>query len=198
MTPLLLFALQRLGAILVPVNYRLAPPEVQSVVLDAEPSLLIVDEAMFVGEEWRDWLRTCNVPCLALRGEGALSAVDEQSCDPDLAPPFAGRFDDPCMILYTSGTTGVMKGVEITSAMLFGTRSTRRCALSCSPGRIVNFLPLFHTGAWNVLASPVIHHGGTVVLMRKFDAEAVLSCCESEGVTVLFRRADDTGDDGED
>jgi fatty-acyl-CoA synthase len=96
-------------------------------------------------------------------------------------------FDTPCMILYTSGTTGRPKGAIITPGMLFWNSVNTTMRLDILPSdTAVIFMPLFHTGGWNVLTTPFLHRGATLVFLKKFDADRVLELCDSEGVTILF------------
>lgn len=100
---------------------------------------------------------------------------------------FAAQAEDPCMILYTSGTTGFPKGAVISYRMIFWNSVNTGLRLNLTQNDVVlTFLPLFHTGGWNVLTTPCLHRGAKVVLMRKFEADLVLRLSESEKVTVLF------------
>ena len=50
----------------------------------------------------------------------------------------------------------------------------------------LNCMPLFHTGGWNVLLTPVLHHGGTLILFKKFDAKEALDCIIEEKLTLFM------------
>ena len=78
--------------------------------------------------------------------------------------------DDPVFILYTSGTTGFPKGALYSYKMLFwNSINTAMSLLINTESRTVNCMPPFHTGGWNVLTTPFVHHGGYVCMMKKFD-----------------------------
>jgi fatty-acyl-CoA synthase len=91
------------------------------------------------------------------------------------------------MILYTSGTTGKPKGAVITNKMLFWNSINTGLRLNLTQNDVtITFAPFFHTGGWNVLTTPMMHRGATVLLMKKFDADKILQLCDEEQVTILF------------
>lgn len=177
----LFFALQRLGAILVPVNFRLTQREVDHIITDCSPKLILFQEA------YRDIV--ANLPgqpaSLLLQGEKSFSTQLEQSSSEEYA--FTSQENDPVMILYTSGTTGAPKGAILTYKMLFwnSINTTLRLNISQNDCTVI-FLPFFHTGGWNVLTTPFIHRGAKVVFLKKFDADQIMSLSEKEKATILF------------
>jgi len=177
----LFFAVQRLGAILVPINFRFTVSEVEHIVRDSGAKLLVAQKAfaptaMALQHVTRLWNFDGEESlCEAVRG------ADFE------AVPFAGAFEDPAMILYTSGTTGFPKGALISNRMMFWNSINTGLRLNLTQNDVVlSFLPLFHTGGWNVLTTPCLHRGARVVLLRKFDADLILDLTERERVTVLF------------
>lgn len=178
----LFFALQRLGAIMVPVNFRLTQREVNHIVDDSSPRLLIYQAAF--SEIVRN-LPHGDMQTLLLQGpESFAEKILENSF---LSHPFTAEENDPAMILYTSGTTGSPKGALITHKMIFwnSVNTTLRLNISQSDCTVI-FLPFFHTGGWNVLTTPFIHRGAKVVFLKKFDADQILSLSAQEGATLLF------------
>jgi len=157
----LLFACARLGAILVPVNWRLAPPEVAWILDNCRPSVTV--------------------------GAAELAEpLDLSGPTPDVR---AAEVDDatPLMILYTSGTTGRPKGALLTHGSI--TANSLNTTIACdlrADDSTVTYTPLFHTGAVNVLSLPLLHRGGKVVLLPGFDAEAILEWGARERCTILF------------
>lgn len=181
----LFFALQRLGAILVPVNFRLTQREVEHIVGDARPKLLLFQKefAGIIEGLSRD-VRPAH--CEPFIGEGSpISRALNKTTAP--AVPFLAIEDDPCMIIYTSGTTGAPKGAVLSHRMLFwnSINTSLRLNLSQNDSTVI-FLPFFHTGGWNVLTTPFLHRGGKLVFLKKFDGDRILSLCESEKSTILF------------
>jgi fatty-acyl-CoA synthase len=179
-TVVLFCALQRLGAILVPLNFRFAAREVEHVVRDSEPKLLIYQEP-FAGA-----VRGLGSQKL-LAFEGPLGLAGMVAAEPQAGfRAMAGGFEDPVMILYTSGTTGQPKGAVITNKMLFWNSVNTGLSLSLTRAdSAVIFHPLFHTSGWNVLTTPLFHHGGSIVMLRKFEPGRVLDLTERHG-TILF------------
>lgn len=178
----LFFALQRLGAMLVPVNFRFAPREVDHVLVDSGAKLLFIHSSL---QEVAGKL-TSAPKILPLDGAGGLQGM---LFDRVLVEPLevAGEFESPVMILYTSGTTGSPKGALITNKMLFWNSVNTGMRLSITPkDATVIFHPLFHTSGWNVLTTPFLHHGARIVMLKKFDPARVLALCESEKVSILF------------
>lgn len=180
----LFFALQRLGAMLVPVNYRLAAREVDHVLQDSEPKLFFFQKTF--GEAVHK-LTKMPKRTLPFEGEGESLSSLLFSEDPAYLMDMETDFESPCMILYTSGTTGVPKGALITNKMLFwnSVNTAMRLNITQNDAAVI-FHPMFHTSGWNVLTTPFFHHGARIVMLKKFDADRVLALAESEKATILF------------
>ncbi len=184
----LFFATHRLGAILVPINFRLTGREVAHIIEDSEPRLIIREEK---------YSSVIAIACERFLPQGIWSFDGRAGLRPFLlnaaAVPAASamavvsRSQDPCMILYTSGTTGAPKGAMITFDMIHWNSISTGLRLNLNQSDVaVTFSPFFHTSGWNVLVTPFLHRGARTVLIRKFDAEKILELCEQEQVTVLF------------
>ncbi len=177
----LFFALQRLGAILVPINFRFTVSEVEYIVRDSGAKLVVAQEAY-----WSS-VQSLSLKTALWNFDGRDSLVEASRREPAQSREFIADFEDPCMILYTSGTTGFPKGAVISQRMIYWNSINTGLRLNLTQNEVVlSFLPLFHTGGWNVLTTPCLHRGAKIVLLRKFDAELVLRLCEKEKVTVLF------------
>lgn len=176
----LYFALARLAATLVPINFRLTARELTYVVGDASPALIIYEEPFAEAVS-------------AVRSEVEIAAVEEFSdFKKSLTmaapfPSFQSTWKTTALIIYTSGTTGFPKGAMITHEGLFwnSINTTLRLNISQSDSAVI-FLPLFHTGGWNVLSTPFFHRGAHVILTKKFDADQILQLSEKHGCTLLF------------
>jgi fatty-acyl-CoA synthase len=180
----LFFACAKLGALFTPLNWRLAPAELDGVLADAGPRALFYD-------------RACAATAVELRCEAPRFALDEPAAGGRGYEPFVAAgsdspagdpsvtLEDPAMICYTSGTTGLPKGALLSHRqLLFNSLSTELAiGVSASDSSLV-FMPLFHTGGLNCLATPLLHHGGKVVVMGGFDAERALALSASERVTL--------------
>jgi fatty-acyl-CoA synthase len=181
----LFFALQRLGAILVPLNFRLTPRELSHCLEDSEPKLVLY------GREYATIIEQCTglvgvnrIPFLGQNG-----FCDRLSEESALVEGISSTVDDvnAVMIIYTSGTTGAPKGAVMTHQMIFwnSINTTLRLNISQSDSAVI-FLPLFHTGGWNVLTLPFVHRGAKTILVKKFDGEKVLRLTADKKCTLLF------------
>jgi fatty-acyl-CoA synthase len=179
----LLGVVQKTGAILVPINYRLSPSEVAFLVKNAEPSLIIV------ADEYRDLLQ--EVPSLisekTIRFEDFCDFVQTHKNSDTLYKAKVLEETHPAFILYTSGTTGLPKGAIYTHGMMLWNSINTALRLQITFDDInLNVMPPFHTGGWNVLTSPILHAGGTMLMMPKFDAEDVLNQLQSERISIFM------------
>jgi fatty-acyl-CoA synthase len=178
----LFFACQRLGAILVPVNYRLTKAEIQYQVDDAAPALLIYENSY---QEVVDEIDIVDKKILEIDNLVEISRMN--SAPKMLEEQNWVDMNQVSMILYTSGTTGNPKGAMISNKMLFWNSINTGLRLNLTQqDTIITFAPFFHTGGWNVLTTPILHRGGKVLLTKKFEAEKTLKLCEQYGISILF------------
>lgn len=178
-------AAQKANFTLVPINYRLSTPEIEFLLQDAQPSLLIAEDHFLQSlthyldghvdlESWA-WAK---LEVFCDQQKGVLCA----------APP-AIEIDenDPIFLLYTSGTTGFPKGALYTHKMLFwNSVNTSISLIINSTSRTINCMPFFHTGGWNVLLTPFLHHGAYTCLVKKFEAETILKLLEEEKASLFM------------
>ncbi len=174
-----------MGAILVPLNWRLAAEEIGYILADAAPKVTLVDEphsAIVRGLEAQD------VPTGRILGIDA--ACRTSPCIDDLVgtgpfvPP-AINPDDPFVIIYTAAMEGKPRGAVLSHANVVAGNMQTIATLQLTPAdAYLNMLPLFHITGIN-LALATLHAGGKNVVMEKFDRRVVWQQTETEAVSVL-------------
>ena len=174
-----LFACARAGAILVPLNWRLATPELQFIIEDSTPKVLIYED------QFSESVDQITVDVKLSLGD-AFEAAKHGAAPAD-APVMNSIHDDTLAILYTSGTTGHPKGAIETIGMFFWNAiniggEVELTRSSCC----LNVLPTFHTGGLNLYTTPLMRLGGTSVNLREFDPDVVLKWFESGEITHFF------------
>jgi len=171
----LLFACQRVGAILLPLNWRLALPELRYIVEDAAPRCLVLGgDFAATAEGLADLIPATR--CLRFEYGGPSPYEEALRSAVPLADPQEMTHDDPWTILYTSGTTGRPKGAVITYGMVFfsSINGIQKLEITAQ-SRGLTFMPLFHAGGLYLFAAYIFHFGGSNVVMRSFDAARALA-----------------------
>ncbi|MEV7970445.1 long-chain fatty acid--CoA ligase [Sphaerisporangium sp. NPDC088356] len=189
----LFFACAKAGLILTPVNVRLTAPEVAYQLADAEPSIMFAAPALVpLAEEARTSSgHPCRVAELTRGGLDALATTGEDTGAGDTGG--AGdehrdpADDDGLLLVYTAGTTGRPKGALLTHANCFWTNLSldRGCELR-EDDVVLQVLPQFHVGGWNVQPLLAWWKGATVVLEPSFDAGRALRLIAERGVTTMM------------
>jgi fatty-acyl-CoA synthase len=189
MTLALLFACARLGAMISPLNWRLAGPEHNRMIADCTP------KALFVGAEFVDNVSgsqgEIKVPhFVALEGEHEdwHSLTDLIEAGRGSKVTSQGHPEDALLLCYTSGSTGVPKGVVLTqNALQFNAINSIHMHGLTSADCVLTTLPLFHVGGLNIQTLPALHLGATATLQRQFDPEGTFDELESgqTSLTVL-------------
>jgi fatty-acyl-CoA synthase len=186
----LVFAAARLGAIAVPINARLAPPEVAQLLDDCRPRALL-HEAALEPLVARALAEARHRPALRLAaGLPGGGGGDAYEAAVAAAAPVAGVAsvspDDPMLLMYTSGTTGVPKGALLPHRKtLFNSLNAQLFFDLTRHDRVLVVVPLFHSFGLQILALPTLYAGGTVRLQRHFDAAAVWDAVAAERITFL-------------
>lgn len=178
----LIFACSKIGAILVGLNWRLAPPEIAAIMADATPTVL------FVGPTEQSMLNQASRQGPALRRIVCLGDEYDawRAAGPTSDPGHAGQPEDVTLLLYTSGTTGLPKGVMLTNRGMSFT--LRLGAESWGMGRdSVNLvaMPMFHIGGSGYGMSTMAV-GGHTVLMREVNTAQAIALIERYRVTHTF------------
>ena len=182
----LLYACARLGAMLVPLNWRLAVAEQMFILSDAAAKVIVLEQAFsailpplekqlpetdVVGFDFTPARGTSFETLLTqARGDGRNPHTD-LSC--------------PLLIVYTSGTTGRPKGAVLRQEALLwnGVMSQHMHGLT-SNDHVLTVLPFFHVGGLNIQTTPALHHGATVTIHSRFTPEATLTAIERDRPTL--------------
>ncbi|MCH2191295.1 MAG: long-chain fatty acid--CoA ligase [Gammaproteobacteria bacterium] len=183
-----IFAANMIGAIFVPLNFRLTAEELGFIINDAGVHSLIVDPMLQPVVDGAKAALCCRTFfAVSDDAEGWVNmdaAIDKAEPLTDMV---SVNQDDVCMIMYTSGTTGLPKGAMLThgnilwnnvnASMAFG--GDRECVM-------LTVAPLFHIGGLNVLTLQSFAIGSKLILMRVFEPEAVLEIIDAKSVTHMF------------
>ena len=163
------FACMRIGAIMTPLNWRLAPVELEVLCTDADPALIVHDNTW--AELGQQLASALGVPTLAWDSPATTDYEEGVAAATSVHASGERTFDDPTHILYTSGTTGRPKGALITNGTLFWqwANAAHVSSLTGYGSKYYNPLPLFHAGGLTTLAAPIHFSGGCVAVARRFD-----------------------------
>ena len=175
-----LLAASRIGAIMMPLNWRLSAAELSWQMQDAAPSLLLH------GPEFAD-IATQVATQAGCRSMviGDELATARAGC---AMPPEDGRgtADSELMLVYTSGTTGRPKGAVLAQpAMRANAEMSHHAYAMTADDVVLNILPLFHVGGLNIQPLPALLLGGHVVIQGGFDPAAVLAAISAHRVTQI-------------
>jgi fatty-acyl-CoA synthase len=180
-----MFATAKLGAVFVPVNTRLAEPELAYVLEHGGARLLLAEDTL--AEPIRAPLvaglgiETVVFTRAAGAGLAELSLVDESEIDEEIG------LDDLFMIQYTSGTSGRPKGVKLSHGNVIWNVFNLLVDVDLSSEEVALVTaPLFHTAALNQVLFPTILKGGICLVEARFDPARAIDLIESERVTLLF------------
>jgi malonyl-CoA/methylmalonyl-CoA synthetase len=167
----------RLGLVVVPVNTAYRQREVAHVVTDAKPAAALVDD-----NERAGWVS-------ATSGEEPVVIFGpDVDLPPSPAPPLdLAMAEDPALMVYTSGTTGVPKGAPLTHGNLLASAEGVRLAWRWNEDdRLILALPLFHMHGLGVGVNGTLTAGGSVVLRKSFTPDDVLDAAAVHRGTLLF------------
>lgn len=182
--PVAVFSILKLGAVLVPLNFRYRPDEVAFAVNDTGARLLIAGAAQ--STEAHEAARSFQheVRIVDASREGLLAPVD----GPVPAPAFEPSPDAPAMVMYTSGTTGFPKGAVFSHAAYMAIQTSMIIGGDLrSDDTLLVAMPLFHSAGLNALLMPALLLGAKVVIAsRGFHPESILALVARHRVSVTM------------
>ncbi|WP_405657327.1 o-succinylbenzoate--CoA ligase [Streptomyces sp. NBC_00079] len=177
-----LFAAGTLGAVFVPLNTRLAGPEIAFQLADSGAKALVYGSShagLVAGLPGSTDVRAYVE--VGAEYEEALASASAERVDEPVVP------DDTCIIMYTSGTTGRPKGAMLTHGNLtWNAINVLVDTDLIADERALVSAPLFHTAGLNMLTLPVLLKGGTCVLVEAFDPNATFDLIEQHRITFMF------------
>jgi fatty-acyl-CoA synthase len=182
----LLYACARLGALMVPLNWRLAVPEQLFILVDASVKVLLVQEAFAeVVAPVKNALPEIRVIRL------------QQGADADAFEHLLtrGRGDDrnphvdascPLLLVYTSGTTGRPKGAVLRQeALIWNALMSQHMHDLTAGDHVLTVLPMFHVGGLNIQTTPALQAGATVTLHARFTPDATLAALAADRPSLI-------------
>lgn len=168
------YACWRIGAIFVPVNWRLTVPEIEFILSDCDPRVVFGDLSFSAA---LDELSR-RLPSFHLVTRGGTDSEYEAliNGNDDVPTPAAVTLADTASLIYTSGTTGRPKGARISHRMeLFTCLNYVGATAITRTSKTVVVLPQFHVGGLNCFPNPIFYLGGTVMVMKTFDPKRFLA-----------------------
>ncbi|MCB0991985.1 MAG: long-chain-fatty-acid--CoA ligase, partial [Acidimicrobiales bacterium] len=179
------FGAAKLNAVTVAVNWRLAPPEIEYILDNAEAKVVLFENE-FLGH-----LAKMNLAAdpliVAVGGDGQHVEFDQWIADATTTDPMvAATIDDTAVQLYTSGTTGLPKGAELSNRNLFSIVGPLSSKMGLNSDKVLmHMLPLFHIGGSGV-AIIGLYNGMKNVIHRDVDPGAIFRDIPAHGVTHAF------------
>ncbi len=189
-SPLLLklfFACAQLGSLLAPISWRLTAQELHRILDNCAPQALVTEPPFLAA--LRAFAPRPTAACIVTGGEppaGWLVWNPPERTQGTLPSALRmGRPDAPIILCYTSGTTGMPKGVVLTQDAVEcnAANSTHMHELT-SQDRVLTTLPMFHVGGLNIQTLPALRAGASVIMHPRFSAEDALTAIETDRITL--------------
>lgn len=182
----LVFAAARLGAIAVPLNTRLAPPEIGELLADCRPAAFVHEHALgdvaarALAQSGRGVAFVLAVGGTPDRYEAALAAAEPLRAIAEVSP------EDAMILMYTSGTTGLPKGALLPHRKtLFNALNAQLFFELTRRDRVLVAVPLFHSFGLKILSLPALYAGASLVLQGSFDPAETWRTLARERITIL-------------
>jgi fatty-acyl-CoA synthase len=191
------FACQKIGAVAVPMNFRLAAGELAHILRDSGARLLVYSHSLRDQVAQARELGARPSGCIAVGGDGGAAEAlppghlryDDlaESGGDSSDPGYSARADDLSSLMYTSGTTGRAKGVMHTHANDAAIAMNCVMEYSLTPAdRALHVAPLYHVGGLQAYFLPHVMVGGANVIEARYTAPGALNSIRDERITTLF------------
>ncbi|MGE8205174.1 acyl-CoA synthetase [Heyndrickxia sp. NPDC080065] len=172
----IMFACGKIGAIFVPLNWRHSNHELQYILDDSSPKILIINE------RFTNIVQNLNIDQVV-----SLSEINTKSNIIDFNCSETIDDSDPWLMIYTGGTTGKPKGVALTHLSVDWNAVNTIISWGLSSEEItLTYMPLFHTGGINALSIPILLNGGTVVIGNQFEPRQALRYLKKYKCTIAL------------
>ncbi|WP_449539387.1 acyl-CoA synthetase [Ferdinandcohnia sp. Marseille-Q9671] len=175
-----LFACGKIGAIFVPLNWRLSSSEIEYILLDSSPNLIALSsglEDLIRNKETKKKLKVDSEEYHNL----ASGEIDFFESAEHITE------NDPLAIIYTGGTTGKPKGVVLSHQSIIWNGLNTILSWNLSAEDVtLTYMPMFHTGGLNALSIPILMMGGKVVIARNFEPTRAIQIINQEECTIVL------------
>mgnify|MGYP000032390029 CR=1 FL=1 len=171
------------GAIVVPINWRLSMDEIRHILTDCSPKLLCVDHIH--EDKGRELQQSCGIPEVWGFHADAAIRLDDRMLEgkPVDRQPLAT--DDPFCIIYTAAVEGKARGAVLSHGNIIASNIQAMATFPLGPqDAYLNMLPIFHITGLN-LALTLLHAGGKNVVMERFDARRTLEFIDEESISII-------------
>lgn len=178
----LIFACQKIGAIFVPLNWRLSINELNEILLDCSPVMIGIHERL---KDHFSSLCT-NSSIFFTVGSTDYETLTSNAFECNYFCEDI-NLNDPLMMIYTGGTTGKPKGVVLSNQSILwnGMNTVLSWNLSSEEVTLTN-IPMFHTGGLNALSIPLLLMGGTVVIADQYDPKKAIQFLKQYKCTIVL------------
>jgi len=185
----LFLATGKIGAILVPFNIRLSIQELENLIKKIKPSIFFYEykfEELVNQIKERALIQKYIVMGNKTLEDTTIESLTKKVTNMEIDRPII-NFEDPHLILFTGGTTGLPKGAILSHRLIFWNSVNTIISWSLKPDDIQPLLfPLFHTGGWNVLLVPFYHLGAKTILMGDFNPEETIKVIDKEECSIII------------